>query len=99
MANGNPKHGLNYNGIGMVWYYLRTMSRAALTRTILSKSGVAPAPLVGGLGEPLLSKNDHRRNSNATIDDDEEEEETNNDSWSSLGMILGTVVLGGAGWV
>jgi len=73
------------------------MSRAALTRTILSKSGVAPAPLVGGLSEPLLSKNDHRRSSNATIDDDEEEEETNNDSWSSLGMILGTVVLGGAG--
>ena len=68
------------------------MSRSALrSYTLLSKSGVAPAPL-GGLGEPLLSKDIENNNNN---NNGEEEEETN-DSWS-LGMILGAIVMGTAG--
>ena len=74
------------------------MSRSALrSYTLLTKSGVAPAPLGGlsGLGEPLLSKDDLRNN--ATNSEEGEEEGETNDSWWSMGMIFGTIVLGTAG--
>lgn len=71
------------------------MSRSALrSYTLLSKSGVAPAPF-GGLGEPLLSK-DIENNNNNNNNNNEEEEEESNSSWS-LGMILGAIVMGTAG--
>jgi hypothetical protein len=58
-------------------------------RTKLLASAIAPAPL-GGLSEPLIPKNN-------TNDADADREEEQNDPWSSLGVIVGAIVLGAAG--
>jgi hypothetical protein len=60
-------------------------------RTKLLASAIAPAPL-GGLSEPLIPKNN---TNDADADADREEEQ--NDPWSSLGVIVGAIVLGAAG--
>ena len=52
-------------------------------------SAVAPNPL-DSLSEPLLSKKDEEN----AVDGEEEEQ---NDPWSSIGVIIGVVILGAAG--
>jgi hypothetical protein len=51
---------------------------------------VAPDPFYGRLSEPLLEK----KNSKEDVGDEQEE---NDDPWSSIGVVIGALVLGAAG--
>jgi hypothetical protein len=53
-------------------------------------SAVAPDPFHGRLSEPLLAKK-----SDENVGDEQEEDHV--DQWSSIGFIVGALVLGAAG--